>query len=92
MEKKISKSGIKAGDVLVADYSEIAITYKFLGKTVPINVDPDNQFVTIRDIIKQKEGITTNAFKLLIGTTEIQDKGTISASGIQAGALIIVDL
>jgi hypothetical protein len=54
MDKTISKSGIKTGAVLVADYAEISIKYKILGKTVTINVDPDNAVSTIKDAIKTK--------------------------------------
>lgn len=93
MEKKIAKTGIKAGDVIIADYSEIAVTYTFLGKTVSINVDPDNKVQTIKDLIKQKEQITTNAFELKIGATVVTDyEKTIVVTGIQAGAVINVDL
>jgi hypothetical protein len=67
MDKVIANTGIKNGAVLVADYSEISIKYKILGKTVTIKVDPDNRVSTIRDAIKDKESITTDGFVLKIG-------------------------
>jgi hypothetical protein len=90
--KTIARSGIKNGDVLVADYNEIAIKYKVLGKTVTINVDPDNKVSTIRDAIKTKESITTDGFQLKIGATVLTDMNkTIVASGIKKDTLIEVD-
>jgi hypothetical protein len=90
--KTIARSGIKNGDVLVADYNEIAIKYKVLGKTVTINVDPDNKVSTIRDAIKTKESITTDGFQLKIGATVLTDMNkTIVASGIRKDTLIEVD-
>jgi hypothetical protein len=90
--KTIARSGIKNGDVLVADYNEIAIKYKVLGKIVTINIDPDNKVSTIRDAIKTKESITTDGFQLKIGATVLTDiNKTIVASGIRKDTLIEVD-
>ena len=67
LDKTIKASGIKNGSVIVADYNEITIKYKILGKTASVKVDPDNSVSTIKDAIKSKEGITTDAFKLKLG-------------------------
>jgi ribosomal 50S subunit-recycling heat shock protein len=67
LDKTIKSAGIKSGAVIVADYNEITIKYKILGKTDSVKVDPDNAVSTIKDAIKSKEDITTDAFKLKLG-------------------------
>jgi hypothetical protein len=48
----IYASGIRAGSVITADYSSIAVTVDIDGKMVVVNVDPDNTVKTIKDAIK----------------------------------------
>jgi hypothetical protein len=67
LDKTIKSAGIKSGAVIVADYNEITIKYKILGKTASVKVDPDNAVSTIKDAIKSKEDITTDGFKLKLG-------------------------
>lgn len=87
----IAQAGIKAGSTVVVDYKEITIHYKVLGKTHDIKVDPDNEVSTIKDAIKEKEGIETDKFVLKLQNEKLATTGTIKAAGVKAGSTITVD-
>lgn len=78
----ISQAGIKAGSTIVVDFKEITIHYKVLGKTHDIKVDPDNEVSTIKDAIKEKEGIETDSFVLKLHNEKLATTGTVKAAGI----------
>lgn len=70
--KSIFDSGIVAGTVITADYNVITVKVDIDDKIVTVSVDPDNLVQTIRDQIKQKEGLD-GGYKLTKGGEALVD-------------------
>jgi predicted small secreted protein len=88
--KTIYASGIKAGETITADYTAIKVKVDIDGKIVEVSVDPDNLVKTIKDAIKQKEGID-GGYKLIKGGAILDETKTISESGLKGGSTIVAD-
>jgi hypothetical protein len=86
----IAQAGIKKGTLVVVDMKEITIHYKFLGKTEDISVDPDNEINAIKTAIKEKEGITTDKFVLMMNNKVLDTTNSIVSAVIRAGTTITV--
>jgi len=88
--KTIYASGIKAGETITADYTAIKVKVDIDGKIVEVSVDPDNTVKTIKDKIKEKEGLE-GGYKLVKGGVTLEDTKTIADSGITGGSTVVAD-
>jgi hypothetical protein len=90
-EKTINGAGLKEGSTITADFKTISITVDVQGKLVEVSVDPDSKVTTIKDKVKEKEGIAIGRYKLLKGGEPLDESKTINAAGIKAGATVVAD-
>jgi hypothetical protein len=87
----IDQAGIRQGSTLVVDYNLINIKVRVGAKTIDIQVDPDNQVSTIKDAVKEKEGVPKDTITLKLGALTLVDTVTIQASNIVEGTIVTAD-
>jgi hypothetical protein len=89
--KTINNAGIKEGSVIVVDYTVITLKVKIGTKTIDVQVDPDNKVSTIKDAIKEKEGVEQSAITLKKGSETLDGEKTIQGAGLKEGTEITAD-
>jgi hypothetical protein len=89
--KTISAAGIKDGSVIVVDYTVITIKVKVGIKTVDIQVDPDNKVSTIKDALKEKEGVAQSSITLKNAGAVMDGEKTVNGAGLREGSTITAD-
>lgn len=56
------------------------------GRDIPVDVDPEDNVIRIKEMMEEKEGIPPAQQRLIFNGSQLNDDISIGASGIQAGA------
>jgi hypothetical protein len=91
-EKTIHAAGIKSGEIIDVDHTEISVNVKTpSGEVVEVTIDPDNKVKTIKDKVKAKKGIEITGYHLKLDEKTLDDEKTIAKEGIYPSAELTMD-
>jgi hypothetical protein len=89
-EKSLYEEHIRRNQLIIADYNKINITVAINGKTIALEVDPDQRVSFIRHLLR-KEGIKNNAYQLILGGKVVNEKLLIADADISEGSALVAD-
>ncbi|KAI5958378.1 hypothetical protein KGF57_002735 [Candida theae] len=56
------------------------------GRDIPVDVEPQDKIIRIKEMMEEKEGISPAQQRLIFNGSQLDDDKTIQDSGINAGA------